>query len=345
MTELGIEVPIESIAKELKALWAGNSSRTNACMMNLAVFTENPEHLEDNSQVISELTKDHSCRALSVALDRHSSESDTTLWLTAHCNMSNGKKTVCCEQLSFLLKGYKPGRMRNTVFANLNSDLPLVFWWQGELTEVFEPQLYTLIDRFIFDSSTWSEPKKGYEKIMEAAAEVQKRFTIQDIAWKRSYNARMAFAALFDEPIHRKELVNISSASVKVGKGLETTGLLILAWMATQSEWEFHSKNSKNAYSFKNTVGNLIHTALDVGGSVCIAEIGMKSDSASFSVECRADERHVFHQKIKTQTCIRNSTSPALDLDTNELVAMQLSRGGKNALLSKVIPILMKLMA
>ena len=141
MSTLGIEVPLEKMAKELKALWADDAARTNACMMNLAVFTEDAAQLEENFQRISTLTADHSCRAISVALDRDAEESSITSWLTAHCNMSNGKKTVCCEQLTFLLKGYIPGRMRNTVFANLNSDLPLVFWWQGALTEVFEPRL------------------------------------------------------------------------------------------------------------------------------------------------------------------------------------------------------------
>ena len=62
-------------------------------------------------------------------------------WITAHCHLAHGRKSVCCEQIAFYLTGKVTGRFRNTVFAHLNSDLPLVFWWQGELSEILTERL------------------------------------------------------------------------------------------------------------------------------------------------------------------------------------------------------------
>jgi len=174
MSILGKEVPFRDIRKELKLLSADDDTRAHASLMNLAVFTEDAGMLEEMYQQVSELTQNHTCRAITIVHDRDSPDREMTSWVSAHCNMTNGKKAVCCEHISFLLKGFVYGRLRNTIFSLINSDLPLVFWWQGDLSDVFEPRLYTLIDRFIFDSTEWADPAAGYTRLLEAADEVHR---------------------------------------------------------------------------------------------------------------------------------------------------------------------------
>ena len=60
--------------------------------------------------------------------------------------------------MSLLFEGKTSGRIANTVFANLDSDLPLVVWWQADLTQNFEERFYSRIDTLIIDSSRWSDP-------------------------------------------------------------------------------------------------------------------------------------------------------------------------------------------
>ena len=342
MSILGVEVPLGKIAKELKTLWADDTSRTNASLMNFAVFTEDVDQLEQNYHRISKLTENHSCRALSIALDRNASEESITSWVSAHCNMSNGKKTVCCEHLSFLLKGYVTGRMRNTVFSNLNSDLPLVFWWQGELTDVFEPRLYTLIDRFIFDSNEWASPKEGYATLLNALEDSQKRLVIQDLAWTVSYNVRLAFAAMFDEAIAQSEFSNIKEASIQVGEGYLSSGLLLVAWLANQAGWKFICKVS-TGYHFENAAGEPIHIALNVKGTHPISELGVASENGSFLVKQNPNENYL-HQVTQTDCGTSELTTSAGTFDDVSLVADQLSRGGKNALLRKTLPLYLELL-
>ena len=340
MLSLGKEVALKDINKELKSLFAGDTARTNACMMNFAIFTEDPSQLEENGKRISLITENQSCRALSIALDKDAETKSITSWVSAHCNMTNGKKTVCCEQLSFLLKGFVSGRLRNTVFANLNSDLPLVFWWQGELTVGFEPRLYTIIDRFIFDSEEWANPKECYHRLLDASNDVKRRFITQDLAWTRSYYVRLAFASIFDEPCAQKEYPNIDTLTVRVGNGYKNTGSLLLAWIARQAGWTLIEKN-KDSFVFQNQEGNQINASLTLEGSIPIAEVSVKSAQASFTI---LHEENYLRQIITNESGTHQMLASSGKLDQVSLVLDQLSRGGKNSLLQKTIPLFLELL-
>ena len=257
--------------------------------------------------------------------------------------MSNGKKTVCCEQLTFLLKGLVAGRLRNTLFANLNSDLPLVFWWQGDLTPRFEQRLYTLIDRFIFDSSEWSTPKKSYETVLAAATEVQRRFIIQDLAWTRSYYMRVAFASIFDEAIAKKEAENIRSVSVIVGEGYYTTGALLLAWLVRQMKWTLNEKLSEEEFIFETPTGAFVFANLKEEGAVPVSELGVASEVASFLVHQPEGAMYI-EQVSQLGENVSHLTTNTGKSDRLSLVADQLARGGSNTLLKKVLPMFLKLL-
>ena len=152
-SQLGREVEISQIEVELKRLWEADEASTNASLINFAVYSENAKALSQNSETVREITRQHSCRAILIGVDQEDSEVSMRAWITAHCNLMNGNKSVCSEQIAFHLTGQVSGRLSNTVFAHLNSDLPLIFWWQGELSERFNDRLYSLIQRLVIDSS------------------------------------------------------------------------------------------------------------------------------------------------------------------------------------------------
>ena len=81
--ELGREVPVGSIDKELRKLWEEDEARTNASLMNLAVYSEAPGSLEKNSAAVRELTAEHACRALLIGIDRNATEASIRAWITA----------------------------------------------------------------------------------------------------------------------------------------------------------------------------------------------------------------------------------------------------------------------
>src|SRR4030095_8163150 len=130
----GLPVEVGQIDRELKKLWdASGGVMTRASLINLAVYSEAPDSLGRNTAIISQITENHACRAIVIAADPGSKKSEVEAWISAHCHVSQaGRKQVCSEQLSFLLKGKQCGLLPNIVFAQLDSDLPLYLWWQEE---------------------------------------------------------------------------------------------------------------------------------------------------------------------------------------------------------------------
>ena len=156
---LGAPVELGKIEQELKKLWQeGEGAMTRASLMNLAVYSEQPGSLNNNTQLMAKLTENHACRAIVIEADCRSEENRVDAWISAHCHVSSaGNKQVCSEQISFLLKGGCTTQLPSIILSNLDSDLPLYLWWQEEFREPVDPQLWTWVDRVIYDSHGWSD--------------------------------------------------------------------------------------------------------------------------------------------------------------------------------------------
>src|SRR4051812_29442341 len=97
---LGTPVELGQIGRELKKLWESTGgTQTRASLVNFAVVCEAPEAREENPRLISEFTRDHSCRALLLARDETAEDKGVEAWINAHCHLPRaGAKQVCCEQ-------------------------------------------------------------------------------------------------------------------------------------------------------------------------------------------------------------------------------------------------------
>ncbi|MDQ6625373.1 MAG: glucose-6-phosphate dehydrogenase assembly protein OpcA, partial [Verrucomicrobiota bacterium] len=120
----GMPVAIGTVERELKKLWAqGGEQMSRASLMNLAVYSEAPGSLEQNTQLISQITQEHACRAIVIAADPSAKVEKVEAWIAAHCHVSRaGKKQICSEQLSFSLAGSSVRLLPNIVFSHLDSD-------------------------------------------------------------------------------------------------------------------------------------------------------------------------------------------------------------------------------
>lgn len=335
--ELGKEIPVCQIDRELRALWEQDDARTNASLMNLVVYTERKGGLLENSRIISDLTRENACRAILVEIVREETAS-LRAWITAHCQLSHGQKSVCCEQIAFRLTGRVTGRFRNTVFSHLNSDLPLVFWWQGALSDVFTERLSSVIDRLIVDSSSWDDPKTDFARIFEAT-EGNTSFVIQDLAWTRCWQFRVGIAGLFDDPVALAVLGEIVAIRVKHSPPHRNTALQLLAWLAVQAGWEIVGPRL-----FENKEGRRI--TIEIESSERSAPLGLvELSSAKTTVRVSRETSSAYLlREIESGDYKASSLSPA-DPDASErLVACQLSRGGKNSLFLKIFPVFLKLL-
>jgi glucose-6-phosphate dehydrogenase assembly protein OpcA len=332
--ELGIEVPVSAIDLELRKLWEQDEARTNASLMNLVVFSEKPGALIENSAIIRELTREHACRAILVEIHK-TADPSLRAWITAHCHLAEGRKSVCCEQISFYLTGRVTGRFRNTVFAHLNSDLPLVFWWQGELSDILTERLVSVMDRLIVDSSSWEHPAAAFAKIMEAA-QANADLIIQDHAWTRSFQFRIGIASLFDDAVAKAALPGINKVEIVYHPDHRNSALQTLAWLATQAGWK--DRECANGFAYTSNGGVGISTKLTANpDSAPLSSLILRSDDTTASVNFENGASHLQRQ-IESGSYKATSLSPADPTSPAELVALQLARGGKNSLYQKILP-------
>jgi len=342
---LGVPVEVAAIDGELKKLWEADDASTNASLMNFLVYTEEPDKLVANSEMIQEFTRENACRAVLIAMDRKAPEPSVKAWITAHCHLAHGRKSICSEQISFLLSGYSFGRLRNTVFAHLNSDLPLVFWWQGEISDLFEERLYSILDRFVFDSSVWSDPAAGFAKITEAREQTRDHMVTQDLAWTRSYHFRLALAGLFDDPVASRAFPDLEKVTIVAQKNQRTTALLLLAWVAEQASWKTVTSNkSGDVFEFDSKGGRKVTAEIEWDDSGApLGSITLAAPDCEVAVSRLRGNKHL-NQSIRTEGHKLDVSGPADADDSSGLVADQLSRGGKNSLFLRVLPRFLELL-
>ncbi len=334
---LGVPVKVGEIDRELKKLWEADDASTNASLMNFLVYTEDPAELSKNSETIQELTREHACRAVLIAMDRKASEVSVEAWITAHCHLAHGKKSICSEQISFLLHGKAMGRLRNTVFAHLNSDLPLVFWWQGEFSDLFEERLYRLLNRLIFDSSTWTDPVAGFRRLADAREDTKGRMVTQDLSWTRSYFYRLAVARLFDDPIAQQNFAKIESVRVTGHPDYRMAGLQLAAWVIQRSGWKVVSHDDEG-YLLESRDGSSIRwDFVWKEDAAPIAELAIFAPDCTVKVSREAGNPHLCQSICAGGHCV-DFSGPADSDEPEGLVASQLSRGGKNSLFLEVLP-------
>ena len=333
--ELGIEVPVSAIDRELRKLWEQDEAQTNASLMNLVVYSEQPGALILNSEIIRDLTREHACRAILVEIDPHEPTIGLRAWITAHCHLADGRKSVCCEQIAFYLTGRVTGRFRNTVFSHLNSDLPLVFWWQGELSDILTERLISVVDRFIIDSSAWENPAASFAMI-EDAAQSNPDLVIQDHAWTRSWQFRVGIASLFDDPVAQQALPQIDGIEITYHPAHRNSALQVLAWLAVQAGWK--DGDTEDEFAFTSSSGVRIFVTLtEDPATPPLGSVIIRANHVTVQVTQKPGASHVERQ-VQTDTYKAISLSPIDPTTAAELVAVQLARGGKNSLYQKILP-------
>jgi len=345
-TQLGKEVAPTSVTKELRLLWDADDASTKASLMNFVIYSEQKGSILKNHDLVTEITREHACRAILMELNREGETPGLQAWITAQCNIAGGKKAVCCEQLSFLIHGYTSGIVRNTLFANLDSDLPLVLWWQGDFSTSFRESLYSKVDRVIFDSSDWNNLNVEYQKIVEAITECP-NLVVQDIAWTRTFQFRIAVASLADHPVVVQRLNQLKSVNVVTSKEARTSGMLILAWVATVLKLQL-SEDLVRIESDQFTMsrpdgGEVTLQSQHDSTRKALGKVTFDFGDVVLLVEAEPSNGLLLQQLILNGEIILSSHIPADKENLDDLLISQLSRGGKNSLFKRVLPTFTKL--
>jgi glucose-6-phosphate dehydrogenase assembly protein OpcA len=340
MAVLGAPVPIEEITHSLKNLWADNSAHTRCSLINFVVYSERPGSLAHNAALLADITSDNACRALVIDAQPSTSAGEEAVkaWITAHCHLDQaGGKSMCSEQIAFQLRGDPAKLVPNTVFAHLDSDLPLAFWWQGDFSPAFERHLTSRIDRLVIDSACWSDPQREFATLQQARQQSGARFIVLDLVSTRLFAHRLALAACFDTPETLSGLDRVEKVTISHHSGQEFTAKTFAAWMALKAGW------TENALSCKGEAFAM-HTASDQSiaisfvevpeESCCpgIPEIRLQGESIDVLIQCDASGRYLQssveiadHNPVKCLT-------PILARSEAALVSQRLRQPGNDGL-------------
>jgi glucose-6-phosphate dehydrogenase assembly protein OpcA len=283
---LGLAVEVSKIDQELKKLWQeSQGAATRASLVNLAIYSEDAGSLRKNTQLMANITENHACRAIVIEADCGAKENRVEAWISAHCHVSRaGSKQVCSEQISFLLKGGCTTLLPSIVFSHLDSDLPFYLWWQQEFREPMDPQLWTWVDRVIYDSRDWEDLRAQMRLLESAEQEANQRIVLCDLNWTRLDNIRFALAQFFDHPASHHHFAKITSVRIDFAPGFRSTAVLFVGWLAAQLNWRSEKTNAANKFSFVTSSGRKIEVELRERPGEPIGEVAMATPEVEFLV-------------------------------------------------------------
>jgi glucose-6-phosphate dehydrogenase assembly protein OpcA len=245
-------------------------------------------------------------------------------------------KSVCCEQIALYLTGKVTGRFRNTVFAHLNSDLPLVFWWQGELSDILTERLVSVMDRLHRRQLAWADPAASFQRI-DGTAAANSDLILQDHEWTRTWQFRVGVAGIFDDPAAQRMLPEIDTVEITHHPAHRNAALQLLAWLAVQAGWQDRA-DSGPSFVFQSTAGREIRVMLHQDAAApALSSLILRAGEASASISRPAGATHV-GRRIEAPGYHVSSLAPADPESPEQLVALQLARGGRNSLFHKILP-------
>ena len=235
----GTPVEVAGIAKELRKLWAADQTRTRASLINFAIICEGEAAMQDSTELLSRFVRNHAFRALLIGIEPDAAATNVQAWVNAHCYLPKaGAKHVCCEQVSIFVQGKVRELLPNLIFSQLDYDLPLTLWWRCECPEQVDTEVWRWVDRLVFDSQAWREPRKQFTAMREAIR--SERTVLCDLNWMRALYLRQSLAQMFDMPDGAAALRKLRRVSIAHAPGARTTAILLLGWLAAQMGWSSH---------------------------------------------------------------------------------------------------------
>jgi glucose-6-phosphate dehydrogenase assembly protein OpcA len=338
---LGVPVEVGQIAKELKKLWErSEGATTRASLINFAVYFRGANGIKANTDLIFEFTRQHACRALLICHEPDSTEDKVSAWINAHCHLTRaGAKQICCEQISFLFEGKTAGRIANTLFASLDSDLPLYLWWQGEFPDPIDETVWSRVDRLIYDSQTWPNPKEQFRRLTESLDRAQTGLILCDLNWARTLHLRQALAQMFDHAENLTILGGLRTVKITHAPENRSTALLLASWLAAQLKLS-GGKSAGNILTFSHPDGHSVsfELSIEAGRSISVCEL---SDGTGTVRVYRDPQGDFFRVEVRlADGSVYNHLLPAGSNATTDLLLWEIGGGSRHKIYNRALQII-----
>ena len=337
VNEPGLPVEIGRIDKELGRLWeSSDDTKTRASLLNLVIYSEEPGALDCNTELISAIASQHAFRAILILADPGAATSDARAWISAHCHMAGkGGRQICSEQITFRLDGESAASLPNIVFSHLDSDLPLCFWSQADFHEPLDEQLWSWVDRLIFDSAMWKHPAEQFALTKKILSLTDGGTILCDLNWTRLHRWRLALANIFDHSAALACLPEITGVRIECAPGQRVKALLLLGWFSARLGWTLQHLLSKNFFlekEGKHIAFEILETA---GPGVSLVELS--GENFRFTLR-RPDNGEFFHISMQSPGIPDCTMTIGAGHDrVGDTLLAELSRGGRHPLYAEAL--------
>lgn len=343
-----LRVDIGAIERSLSEIWrvqkteGDDEAITRAALWNVVAHTSSSEQQAQATDVLCQTAASVPQRTIIIHANPAAAP-ELSSWIGANCHLIAGNKQVCSEEIAIVAGGDRVHRIPPLVNALLIPDMPVAFWWLGDLPHENEEYVHSLLDpadRLIVDSSFFDNPA---DLALVSRIAEQTTTAPADLNWVRLEEWRIAAASIFDPLEMRRRLQMIQRvriiATVSQDEPLfgENIGALYFAaWLAAQaghhveSDGRVEGAHGPVEYQFDRR----LHTR---GGGLAFVEISF--DDGSCASITRNREKCVLVSNVDGVERTPDAVTRSLTNKPHELIVRLLKQPEADRLLRKVLPI------
>lgn len=330
-----------AIEKSLAELWRsekeGENAVTRAALWNVVAHTTNAEDHSTASQTLARASEAVPQRAIVIRADVHG-PAEISSWISANCHRIGGEKQVCSEEVAIVAGGEKIRNIPPLVNALLIPDMPVAFWWLGDLPNSDRAHAYVetildVADRLIVDSSAFDI----VGDLMWLDDIARRTFTAPaDLNWVKLEDWRLVTAKMFDAPSMRDRMRTIRHVSVTASGGTKSLfgdsieSLYFAAWLSVQTGVEDIDCDFCILEGDDRGALNQVKIKFDDGGEVSIE---------------RDRERNVVIGCVDGVVQKNECVARVVGRRAADLVVRQLKRPEADNVFSRVLPVAIQLAA
>lgn len=332
-----LRVDYASIEETLSELWRVELSDENAvvraALWNVVAHTATSLHHAAASETLGRAATSVPQRTIVIRADADA-QAEMAAWISANCHLIGDGKQVCSEEIAILAGGDRVARVPPLVSALLIPDMPVAFWWHGDLPHRKPEYVLSLLepaDRLIVDSVNFDDPAD-----LELVALICRSTATApaDLNWVRNEEWRVAAASLFDPLPMRARLGTLRSIRLSVDTtdaahfGQWAGPLFFAAWLVAQAGVD--------------AAGVVTEFDLLPSDRHGIARVEIELDGSAATIE-RDAERSVlttnFDGHIEMPAGVMRSGTRSID----ELIVRELQQPRSDRILGKVLPLALEL--
>ncbi len=282
--------------------------------------------------------------------------------VSAYCpiNKRSANNLICCEYITLTGTASALERIGGIVSELMIPDLPKFVWWKAGIDPDYHlfKRLASNGDRLIIDSSISIHPEKDLKAIGKL---LHQNLPIIDLNWSRLSAWQELTAEAFDPPERRNAIYEVDQVTIDYEQGNPTQALMYLGWLASRLQWtpvEYNYEggdydirkvkftNKENKYIEAELAGIPLTNWGEVLGDL----ISLRLSSTNLNADCCtvlcSETTGCMRMESGggAQSCRIQQVTSVADANTEQLLAKELQRWGKDTLYEESMLITSKIL-